>query len=161
MKRLLETQEQNLALFVQRLVLALVVFPHGAQKLFGWFGGHGFSGTMGFFTNVMHLPAPLAFLVILGESAGAVLLAFGAFSRVAAFGMTSIMLGAILTSHAQHGFFMNWFGAQQGEGFEYHLLALALSVPVMVYGGGKYALDSWLVEKLAPAPRLSKALVHG
>lgn len=122
--------------------------PHGAQKLLGWFGGYGFNGTMGFFTNTMHIPTPIALLVIVAESFGALALVAGLGTRLAAVGITSILLGAILTTHAQFGFFMNWFGAQSGEGFEFHLLGLALSVPLVVWGGGRFALDSWLLARL-------------
>lgn len=152
MKNLFDTDPQNSILTIQRAVLGAVMFPHGAQKLFGWFGGYGFDGTMQFFTETMGLPAPIALLVILGESIGALLLIAGLGTRVAAFGISAIMLGATLTSHASVGFFMNWNGNQAGEGFEYHLLALALSVPLMVWGGGRYALDSWVRSRLE-APR--------
>lgn len=132
----------HLTLLAQRVLLGLVIFPHGAQKLLGWFGGYGFSGTMGFFTGTLHLPAPLALLVILGESLGALGLIAGAGTRLAAFGISAIMAGAVLTTHAQFGFFMNWFGAQKGEGFEYHLLVLALSLPLVIWGGGRFAVDA-------------------
>jgi putative oxidoreductase len=157
MNRFLQTDEQSTGLFVQRIVLALVMLPHGAQKLLGWFGGYGFSGTMGFFTDTMHIPAPIAFLVILGESIGAVMLAFGLATRLSAFGISAIMLGAMLMTHAQHGFFMNWFGAQQGEGIEFHLLALALSLPLMIWGGGRYAVDSLVQRRLGPGVALAPA----
>jgi putative oxidoreductase len=156
MKRFLMTDEGNTVLLVQRLVLALVMLPHGAQKLLGWFGGYGFSGTMGFFTGTMHIPAPLALLVILGEFFGPLLLALGLLSRLASLGLTAIMLGAIFMSHAQYGFFMNWFGNQQGEGFEFHLLVLALSVPLLIWGGGKASLDGVLARK-APGSALRAA----
>ena len=152
MKTLLATDTHNSLLTLQRAVLALVMFPHGAQKLLGWFGGYGFSGTMGYFTGSLHVPAPLALLVILGESIGALALLAGLGTRVAAFGVSAIMLGAIVTTHASVGFFMNWFGNQPGEGYEFHLLALALSVPLMIAGGGRYAVDSWLRARLE-APR--------
>src|SRR5262245_51230648 len=127
MRRLLDTSDDKL-LLLQRLTLALIIGAHGAQKAFGWFGGFGFEGTMQFFTQTLHVPALLALLVILGETLGAVGLALGAFTRVAAAGVTATMLGAISLVHAQFGFFMNWGGNQAGEGFELHLLALALSV---------------------------------
>jgi putative oxidoreductase len=148
MDTLLRTDTNNSLLTVQRAVLGAVMFPHGAQKLLGWFGGYGFDGTMKFFTDTMHLPAPLALLIILGESIGALLLIAGLGTRLAAFGISAIMLGAVLTTHGGFGFFMNWYGAQPGEGFEYHLLALALSVPLVIAGGGKYALDSWVRARL-------------
>ncbi len=148
MKTLLETDTQNTMLTVQRALLGAVMFPHGAQKLLGWFGGYGFDGTMKFLTDTVHLPAPVALLVILAESLGALLLIAGLGTRLAAFGISAVMLGAVLTTHGNVGFFMNWFGNQPGEGYEYHLLALALSVPLVIAGGGRYALDSWVRARL-------------
>jgi putative oxidoreductase len=148
METLLKTDTQNSMLTVQRALLGAVIFPHGAQKLLGWFGGYGFDGTMQYFTGTLNLPAPLALLVILGESIGALALIAGLGTRIAAFGISAIMLGAVLTTHGSVGFFMNWFGAQAGEGYEYHLLALGLSVPLVVAGGGRYALDTWLRARL-------------
>ena len=116
MTRFFQT-DRSATLFFQRLVLALVILPHGAQKLLGWFGGYGFDGTMGFFTGTLGIPAALAVLVILGESLGALGLAFGAFTRLSAFGVAATMLGAVFMAHAPNGFFMNWTGQQAGEGF--------------------------------------------
>lgn len=146
-ERFLSTDRARI-LLLQRVILGVVIFPHGAQKLLGWFGGFGFSGTMGFFTDTMHLPAPLAFLIIIGESLGALGLILGLGTRLAALGITAVMVGAILTTHLSFGFFMNWFGAQKGEGIEYHLLALALSLPLLVRGGGLLSIDGALVERL-------------
>lgn len=145
--RFLRTDASNTSLFVQRILLGLVLFPHGAQKLLGWFGGYGFQGTMGFFTGTMGLPGILALLVILGEFFGSLMLVLGLGTRLAAFGASAIMLGAIATTHAKYGFFMNWFGSAGGEGYEYHLLALGLSVPLMVWGAGRYAVDSLLLQR--------------
>jgi putative oxidoreductase len=152
MQAFFKTDTHNSMLTIQRALLGAVIFPHGAQKLLGWFGGYGFDGTMTFFTDVMHVPAPLAVLVILGESIGALLLIAGLGTRLAALGISLTMLGAIVTTHGSVGFFMNWFGNQAGEGYEFHLLALALSVPLVIAGGGRYALDSWLEARLE-APR--------
>jgi putative oxidoreductase len=124
-----------------RLTLGLVMFPHGAQKALGWFGGYGFSGTMNFFTQQMHIPAPLAFLAIAAEFAGSIGLIVGCFSRVAAFGIATNMVVAILTVHQANGFFMNWFGNQKGEGYEYHLLAIGLALIVIIHGAGALSLD--------------------
>lgn len=152
MQAFLKTDTHNSMLTIQRAVLGAVIFPHGAQKLLGWFGGYGFGGTMQYFTDSLHVPAPVALLVILGESVGALLLIAGLGTRLAAFGIALTMLGAIVTTHGSVGFFMNWFGNQPGEGFEYHLLALALAVPLVIAGGGRYAADSWLKARLE-APR--------
>lgn len=126
---------------VLRLTLGLVMLPHAAQKLFGWFGGYGIEGTMGFLTATLGIPAPLAGLALVAEIAGAIGLTLGLLGRVAALGIAAVMIGAIVTSHLPFGFFMNWSGAQGGEGFEYHLLAIALSVAVMVRGSGSWSLD--------------------
>ena len=123
-----------------RLVLGIIFFAHGAQKMLGWFGGAGFSGTMSGFTQ-MGMPAPLAFLVIFIEFFGGLSLLFGLLSRLAGLGITALMLGAILMVHYHFGFFMNWMGQQKGEGFEYHLLAIALAVLVLVRGAGAFSID--------------------
>lgn len=146
--QLLVKTNNNLAPLIARLMLGLVMFPHGAQKMLGWFGGHGFTGTMNFFTGTMHIPAAFAFLAILAEFAGSLGLIVGLFSRVAAFGIASVMTVAILTVHVTNGFFMNWSGNQPGEGFEYHLLAIGLALIVMIHGGGKASLDSVIQRKL-------------
>ena len=116
-------------------------FAHGAQKLLGWFGGYGFTGTMGFFTQQMHIPAPFAFLAICAEFFGGLGLIVGLLSRIAAFGIVCNMLVAVATVHVHNGFFMNWTGQQKGEGFEYHLLALALLLVVLVKGAGALSID--------------------
>ena len=142
-KKLLGTSN-DIAPFVARVTLGLVMFPHGAQKALGLFGGNGFSGTMGFFTG-MGMPAFAAALIILGEFLGSLGLIFGAVSRFAAFGIACIMTGAIFMVHLPNGFFMNWFGNQKGEGFENHLLALGLALIVMIKGSGRWSIDKALV----------------
>jgi putative oxidoreductase len=125
-----------------RLVLGVIFFVHGAQLTLGWFGGYGFSGTMGFFTETLHIPAPLAFLAIVAQFAGGIGLVFGFLTRLAALGIGANMLVAVTMVHAQYGLFMNWSGSQKGEGFEYHLLAIAVATALVVRGGGKWALDT-------------------
>jgi len=132
---------------ILRVTLGVVMFPHGAQKLLGWFGGPGFSGALSGFTN-MQIPAPLAILVILGESFGAVALILGLFTRLAAFGILSNMLGAIALVHWKFGFFMNWAGKQPGEGFEYHLLAIAISIAILIGGAGRWSVDRAIDRRL-------------
>ena len=124
-----------------RLVLALVMFPHGAQKVLGWFGGYGFSGNMQFFTEQLGIPAMLAFLAIAVEFLGPVALALGLGARIAAAGVAVNMAVAVWMVHLPNGFFMNWFGSQKGEGFEYHLLAIALALVVVIRGSGAWSLD--------------------
>src|SRR6266850_7483864 len=128
---------------VLRLTLAVVMFPHGAQKTLGWFGGHGFKGTMAFFMK-SGIPGPLAFLAIMAEFLGPLGLAVGLLTRVAALGIAGVMLGAILTVHRKHGFFMNWYGNAQGEGFEYHVLAIGLAVALVLDGAGVWSLDAMI-----------------
>jgi putative oxidoreductase len=126
---------------ILRLVLGLLFFAHGAQKTLGWFGGYGFSGTMGFFTQGMHIPAPLAFLAIFAEFLGGIGLVFGLLGRVAAFGIACNMLVAVVMVHRHFGLFANWAGNQKGEGIEYHLLALAIALAVMIKGSGAFSID--------------------
>jgi len=127
--------------WVPRVILGCVFLPHGAQKLFGWFGGFGFTNTMTYFTQTAGLPWIIAFLVVMGESLGALGLILGFCTRLFALGLICIMVGAIITVHIPNGFFMNWFGKQAGEGFEYHLLVIGMSIPLLVSGGGKYSVD--------------------
>ena len=124
------------------------MFPHGAQKALGWFGGNGFSGTMGFFTSQMHIPALFAFLAIAAEFAGSIALVTGFLSRIAAFGIAVVMAVAIVTVHFANGFFMNWYGNQKGEGFEYHLLAIGLALMVIISGPGKFSIDRLIARRL-------------
>jgi putative oxidoreductase len=145
-KKLLGTND-DIAAFVLRVLLGVVMLAHGAQKLLGWFGGFGFSGTMGFFTGTMGIPAVFAFLVIMSEFFGSLALIAGAITRLAAFGAGCIMLGATLMVHLPNGFFMNWAGKQQGEGFEFHLLAMAIAVALMIKGGGRWSIDGLLTRK--------------
>jgi putative oxidoreductase len=145
-KKLLATVDDATLTFM-RLMLGIVIFPHGAQKLLGWFGGYGFSGTMGFFTTQMHIPAPLAFLAICAEFFGSLGLIFGFLTRIAAFGVAMNMLVAVLMVHRHIAFFMNWAGNQKGEGYEYHLLALALAIPIMIRGAGALSIDRALSRK--------------
>ena len=136
--------EDDFGLFIARVMLGIVILPHGLQKLLGLFGGAGFSGTVEFFVG-SGIPSTVAILIIIGESFGALGLILGFLSRVAALGITLIMLGAIFMVHLQNGFFMNWYGNQAGEGFEYHLLALGLSLIVLIKGGGKWSIDRAIV----------------
>jgi len=141
--RLLESKN-DISATILRITLGLVIFPHGAQKLLGWFGGFGFSGTMHHFTENMGIPYIFALLAILAESFGALGLIVGLGTRVAALGIGATIGVAALMVHAQHGFFMNWFGKQAGEGFEYHLLVVGIALALVISGGGKWSLDRLL-----------------
>ena len=139
---LLQTDSSVVGLIL-RITLAVVIFPHGAQKVLGWFGGHGFKGTMKFFTD-SGIPAVLALLAIVAEFLGPFGLAVGLLTRIAAFGIACVMVVAIVTVHWPHGFFMNWYGNQKGEGFEYHLLVLGIAITLIIVGAGAWSLDGAL-----------------
>jgi putative oxidoreductase len=145
--RLITTDRSPVAL-VLRLTLALVMFPHGAQKVLGWFGGFGFSGTLDYFTGTLGVPALFAVLVFAAEFLGPFGLALGAFSRVAAAGLAAVMTGAIFLAHFPNGFFMNWTGAQAGEGYEYHLLVIGISIALLLAGSGRWSFDRWLASRI-------------
>ena len=125
-----------------RIVLGVVMLPHGLQHALGFFGGYGFSGTLGWMTGTLGFPRPLAALAILTELVAPFALILGLGGRLAAAGIAGLMLGAI-TTHWSNGFFMNWFGklAPGAEGFEYHILAITLAGVVAIAGSGALSLD--------------------
>ncbi|MGG7664433.1 DoxX family protein [Dyadobacter sp. BHUBP1] len=132
---------------ILRLTIGLILFPHGAQKVLGWFGGPGFDGEMQFFTETLQIPWLISFLVILIEFAGAIALIVGFASRLWSVAIIGLFAGIIFVGqHVQNGFFMNWFGNQQGEGYEYHLLVIGLALAVIVQGSGRLSVD----RKLSP-----------
>jgi putative oxidoreductase len=139
-RKLMNTTD-DFALTILRLFLGVVFFAHGAQKALGWFGGYGFSGTMGFFTQQAHIHAPLAFLAICAEFLGGIGLLLGLLGRVAAFGIACNMVVAVAMVHRHFGLFANWYGTQKGEGYEYHLLAIAIALAVMIKGSGALSVD--------------------
>jgi putative oxidoreductase len=148
MKKLLATNPQNSTALIARLALGIVVFPHGAQKLLGWFGGYGFDGTMGFLTGGAHLPYIIALLVILIEFFGALLLIGGFMTRIAAFAVIANFIGVVASSHFSNGFFMNWSSqANQGEGIEYFILLFGLAIISLIAGGGKASIDAALAKQ--------------
>ncbi len=126
---------------VLRLALGFMILPHGLQKTLGWFGGYGFQGTMGYLTGQVGAPWIFALLAILAESVGGLMLIAGFGTRLAALGVGGVMLVAA-AMHWSNGFFMNWTGAQKGEGIEFHLLALGMVVALLILGGGKWSVDS-------------------
>jgi putative oxidoreductase len=144
MKKLLSTS-QDLSLTILRLALGLVFFAHGAQKLLGWFGGFGFHATIGFFGH-LGIPAPVALLAICAEFFGGLGLIVGLLTRIAALGIGVEMIGAVFMVHLPNGFFMNWLGNQKGEGFEFHLLAIAIAAALLIRGAGAFSADRALSE---------------
>ena len=141
--KLISTSDDK-TLTILRLVLGVVFFAHGAQKMLGWFGGYGFSGTMGFFTHQLGIPAPMAFLAIVTEFFGGLGLILGLLTRIPALGIGVEMIAVIFMVHLPNGFFMNWTGAQKGEGIEYHLLAIAIAAVLLLRGGGAFSVDRTL-----------------
>ncbi|XWW48559.1 DoxX family protein (plasmid) [Fibrella sp. USSR17] len=151
MRTIFTTNGASTTALIARLALGMVVFPHGAQKLLGWFGGYGFEGTMGFLTGAAGLPWVVALLVILIEFFGSLMLVFGAATRVAALGILGNFLGVVLTSHLHSGFFMNWYvEAGKGEGLEYFILLFGLALIALIVGGGKASVDAALTKSSEP-----------
>lgn len=157
MLRKLMSTDNDSATAILRFVLGVIFFAHGAQKMLGWFGGYGFSGTMGFFTDVMHIPVLFAFLAITAEFFGGLGLILGFLTRIAALGIFANMVVAIAMVHYRFGFFMNWTGAQKGEGFEYHLLVLAITAFLMIRGAGAVSIDRVLASPAKGAARVQVA----
>ena len=139
-KRLMRT-DNDVAAMVLRLALGIVFYFHGMQKLTTMYGGYGFSGTLGFFTTKLGIPTFFAVLAILAEGLGWAGLILGFLTRIAALGITVNMIVAVYMIHWQNGIFMNWFGNQKGEGFEYHILAIAIGVALIIKGGGALSVD--------------------
>jgi putative oxidoreductase len=152
MKKLILTDPNNWAALFARIILGLVVFPHGAQKLLGWFGGYGFEGTMTFMTQQMNVPYFVAVLVVLIESLGSLFLIVGLLTRFFAFCIFCNFIGIILHSHLHNGFFMNWnMLPDKPEGYEYHLLIIGVAIVLMIFGGGKLSVDASLSRKYREA----------
>ena len=160
MIRRLVATDDDIATAILRLVLGVVFFAHGAQKMLGWFGGFGFSGTMGYFTGAMHIPAALGFLAIVAEFFGGLGLILGFLTRIAAFGIAANMVVAVGMVHRAFGFFMNWTGTQKGEGIEYHMLVLAITVFLIIRGAGAFSVDHAITIASPPQaaqPRLARS----
>lgn len=152
MKKLFATDLTNNTALIARIALGVVVFPHGAQKLLGWFGGYGFEGTMGFLTGVVGLPYLAGLLVILIEFFGALFLIAGFATRLAALAIIGNFIGVVITSHRGSGFFMNWSAqANQGEGLEYFILLFGLGIVSLIAGGGRASVDGLISKDAAKA----------
>lgn len=144
-QKLVATDHHLSGLFL-RATLGIVMFPHGAQKLFGWFGGQGLIPALDALGQ-MGVPQPVALLVVFGESLGALLLLLGFLTRLCAMGIALIMTGAVVLVHWPHGFFMDWFNQGTGQGFEFHLLAIGIALALMARGGGYGSLDLLLTRE--------------
>jgi putative oxidoreductase len=147
-KVLLQTDNSPAQLFI-RVALGVVMFPHGAQKVLGWFGGPGMAKTLEAFAG-MGFPLWSVVALMVVESLGALLLVAGFLTRLWAFGIGAAMTICMFMHHVQHGFFMNWFGQQQGEGFEFHLLVIGICLALLIKGGGLLSLDGALAQPAKP-----------
>jgi putative oxidoreductase len=141
MWRMLFDTDKDIGTGVLRIVLGIVFFAHGAQKLLGWFGGRGFDATIAVFETEYHIPMALALVAIAAEFFGGLGLIVGLLSRIAGFGIGVSMIVAIAKKTYPYGFFMNWSGRQQGEGYEFQLLAIAMCILVVLRGSGAFSLD--------------------
>lgn len=148
LRRLFQTDD-NWALAVIRVVLGIVIFAHGAQKMLGWFGGRGFHGYMTYLMHVRGVPGPFAFLAIAAEFFGSLGLILGFLGRIAAFGIAIDMVVAVVLVHLPFGFFMNWNSEKKGEGFEFQILVVAMAVAVMIGGAGPLSLDRLIEHRFA------------
>ena len=160
MKKILQTNSENTTALLARIAVGVVVFPHGAQKLLGWFGGYGFDGTMGFLTGTAGLPSAIALLVILVEFFGSLFLIAGFATRLAAIAVIANFAGVVITSHLSSGFFMNWYAQpNKGEGLEYFILLFGLAIISLIAGGGRASTDAAIAKSLWKRQRLSKTII--
>lgn len=138
---LLLKSDNNLSSLILRLSLGIVIFPHGAQKVLGWYGGHGFYKTIEFFGAQPNFPVWLTLLLMITEFFGSIALVFGFLTRICALAIGTSMAACAYMNHLKNGFFMNWFGTQQGEGFEYHILVVGIAIALFIKGGGFLSID--------------------
>ena len=146
MYRFIYKTSNSPAQLIIRLALAVVIFPHGAQKVFGWFGGPGFSKTLQIFSGMGFPPWSTVLLMII-ETLGSLFLAFGILTRLCAMAIGTSITICMFMHHVQNGFFMNWFGKQQGEGIEYHILVIGIVLALVISGGGMLSADRHLAKR--------------
>jgi len=144
LEALLQTSD-TWALLPIRLALGAIFIGHGAQKLFGWFGGYGPKGTIGYFQQALGVPPPLTVLAILAEFFGGLGVLLGLLTRLAAAGITAVMLVAIAKVHWSHGFFLNWeLKPNRGHGYEMNLALIGMALALLIAGGGALSVDRLL-----------------
>ena len=146
LKALFRTDGSRGTIFL-RLALGIVMFPHGAQKVLGLFGGPGYEKTIEIFTTKMHFPVYAVILLMITEFVGSLCVIAGLFTRICALAIGTAMAICAYMGHLQNGFFMNWFGNQKGEGFEFHILVVGIALALVVRGGGAFSVDRTLVRK--------------
>jgi putative oxidoreductase len=160
MKELIFKTKNTISPLFLRVFMAVVLFPHGAQKLLGWFGGYGFSGTMQYFTDSVGLPWIVGFLVILIEFFAPIALLLGFATRLWSVAVFFLFLGIMITAHGEY-FFMNWFGNQPTEGAEYFLLLLGMSLSLSVSGSGKLSVDANIMQHKKANVQNSNLILSG
>ena len=144
-KKIINTGNDH-SLLILRVVLGVVLMAHGLQKAFGWFNGFGWNNTINYFTGTVGIPALLGAFVILIETLGALFLILGFAGRINAALMGIVIIGAMVVDHVKNGFYMNWFGIQKGEGFEFDLLFIAISIALILKGSGSFSVDRLLMQ---------------
>ncbi len=146
LKAIMRTDSNKASIFL-RLSLGIVMFPHGAQKVLGWFGGLGMEKTIEMFTTQAGLPLSAVILLLITEFLGSLCVLAGFLTRAFAFGLGFAMAICAYLNHLQHGFFMNWFGNQKGEGFEFHILVVGIALALTVKGGGALSVDRMIARR--------------
>jgi putative oxidoreductase len=144
--------DADYTLTIARVVLGALFFIHGDQLMLGWFGGYGLNGSLQFFSQQLGIPVAFSFLAICAEFFGGLLLIAGLMGRAAALAIICTMAVAVAKVHWQFGLFMNWFGTQKGEGFEYHLLTITLGLVILLKGSGALSLDRMLARLRGGVP---------
>ncbi len=140
MKTLLLQTTENWGATALRIGLGLILFTHGAGAMLGWFGGYGFKATAQFLQHNFSLPWVVAAFVICVQFFGSIMLMTGMGTRIAALGVLGMFIGMAI-NHIDHGLHMNWSGQKAGEGYEYHLLVMAMCLALVYFGGGSLSLD--------------------
>ena len=132
------------AITIVRVVLGVIFFAHGAQKVLGWFGGYGLQGTTRYFVS-LGFALPIAYLGCFFEFLGGIGLILGLLTRLSALAVIVMMLGAIAKVHWPHGFFINWsLTPGKGHGYEANLAFIAMALACLLAGGGALSLDALL-----------------
>jgi putative oxidoreductase len=146
LKRVVKTDDRVEAPIL-RVSLGGVMFVHGAAKAVGWFGGPGMEGALRIFDAWWSVPPVLAVPVILIEFLGSAILIVGLLTRPVAVALAATMIGAVVIVHWEHGFYIDWFGSQNGHGYEYHALAIGMAASLAIAGGGRWSIDGWLARR--------------
>ncbi len=131
------------ALTIMRVILGVIFFAHGSQKLFGWFEGQGLRATIGYFKKALEIPPALTVLAAVTECFGGLAMLVGFLVRPAALGLIVVMLVAIAKVHWPHGFFMSWaLEPGKGHGVEMNLALIGMALTILEAGAGALSIDA-------------------